>query len=361
MISYIIVLLLVSLFAWLAERSRTPRILENGDVEYQKTIYTACFFAVSALLLTCMAGFRYRVGTDYKSYYAFYDIYKNFSFKEDFDILEEPLIVLISKVASIIYDSPYTMFFLTSVVTVGFALYSIYGETEDFAFVILLYVFVGCWHSSFNGMRQCLAVAIVFLGRRYITDRKLLKYLLVCFVAFLAHRSAMVCVLFYFIYSKRFSVRRLIVVLIATLIISFNYETAFGFIGWLNNSEFIANEYTATSVSALRTLVAICPAVVGVYYAITRKLDKQQIFYVYMMVINAAIRIATSDSAYLYRLGMFPAIFLPLGLSAITRSCDPKYRKIFRIGIVSFFLLYWLYEITSSVTLFEFEWIFGRI
>lgn len=361
MISYFIVLLLVSLFAWLAERSRTPRILENGDVEYQKTVYTAWFFAVSAILLTCMAGLRYRVGTDYGAYYNMYFSYKNFSIANDFDILDEPLISIIGKIASIIYDSPYTMFFLTSVITVGFVLYSIYEETTDFTFVILLYVFVGCWHSSFNGMRQCLAVTIVFLGRKYITDRKLLKYLLVCFIAFLAHRSALFCVLFYFIYSKKFSTRRLLLILITTILISVNYETVFGFIGWLNDSEFIANTYSERSVNFLRVLIGWCPAVLGIYYVYTKNLDEQQLFYVYLLVINAAIRSATADSAYLYRLGMFPAIFLPLGLSAITRSCDPKYRKIFRIGIVSFFFLYWLYEITSSVTLFEFEWIFGRI
>ena len=149
--------------------------------------------------------------------------------------------------------------------------------------------------------------------------------------------------------------------LVATLFIAFNYETIFGFIGWLNDAEYIVNDYSERSVNVLRTLVGCVPALVAIYYAVSRKLDKQQIFYVYMIVINAAIRIATSDSAYLYRLAMFPAIFLPLGLGSLSKVCNVKYRKLFRVCTVVLYFLYWLYEILINVTLREFEWVLFKV
>lgn len=360
MISYFIVISLVVLFCFLAEKTQVKVPLGDGKFEYKKTTYTSIFLFISATLLTCMAGLRYRVGMDYVSYYNMYETYKNFKIKDFLDVLNEPLMPFWGKIASLIYDSPHTMFFLASVATIGILLYGVYNETSDFAFVTALYIFVGCWHSSFNAMRQCLAVTIVFFGRKYITDRKLLKYLLVCFIAFLAHRSAMFCVFFYFVYSKKFSIRKLVIVLIATLFIAFNYEAIFGFIGWLNDAEYILNDYSKRSVNLLRTLVGCVPALVAIYYAVSRKLDKQQIFYVYMIVINAAIRIATSDSAYLYRLAMFPAIFLPLGLGFLTKVCNVKYRKAFRVCTIILYFLYWLYEILINGTLREFEWVFFK-
>ena len=40
----------------------------------------------------------------------------------------------------------------------------------------MLYIFIGAWHGSFNGMRQYLAAAILFSGHRFIKERKFKEY-----------------------------------------------------------------------------------------------------------------------------------------------------------------------------------------
>ncbi len=358
MTTYYVMICLVFFCCFLAQKFCIKSQCDEKFI-YTKTPSANVSLFIACSILVVVASMRYHVGTDYNAYYNLYFSYKVNEFG-NFDILGEPLMPLIGKIASFIYDSPYTMFLFVSIIVIGPALYSIYKETDDFVFVTLLYIFTGCWHSSFNGMRQCLAVTIVFLGRRYITDRKFWKYLLVCFIAFLAHRSALFCVSFYFIYTEKFTTKRLLIITAITLVLSRNYESIFDFIGWMNDSEFVMTDYAAKSVNVLRTLVGCCPSFVGIYYAYTRKLDKQQFFYIYMMVINAAIRIATADSAYLYRLGMFPAIFLPLGLTSISNATAAKYKKTFRYIIIIFYFLFWIYEMTNSRTLSNFEWIFGK-
>lgn len=361
MISYFIVFLIVGIFTWLAEKNHKNIVGPAGDVLHKKTPDTITFLFIAGAALTLMAGLRYHVGTDYGAYYNLYFSYKNMSIA-DFQILDEPLTPIIGKLSSLIYDSPYTMFFIVSLITVGLALYSTYRETTDFLFVTLIYVFVGCWHGTFNGVRQYLAVTIIFLGRNFIIERKFWKYILVCFIAFLAHRSALFCILFYFIYTKKFSTKRLLIVLGVTLFLSINYDTIFGFIGWLNDREFVATEYALSEVSVFRVLVGCCPAIIGVYLAYKNKdLDDMQMFYIYMLVANAATRIAMSDSAYLSRLACYPAIFVPLGLGYITDLCSKKYYKVFKMFIVILYFVYWSYEVTNSKTLREFEWIFGKV
>ena len=188
-----------------------------------------------------------------------------------------------------------------------------------------------------------------------------LKFLFVCGVAFLAHKSALFFVLVYFIYAEKITPIRMITISVIAMVISRNYEIIFSIIGWLNDSNASNIEYVNRSVNILRTLAGCAPAVLGIYYGFTRKLDKEQIFYVYILVANAAVKIATSDSAYLARLSLYTSAFVPLGLSSILKATEFRYRKIFKIGITVLYFALWFYEVINTKTLREFEWIFSYL
>ena len=126
--------------------------------------------------------------------------------------------------------------------------------------------------------------------------------------------------------------------------------------------EFELNNYSTASVNIFRTLVGCCPAILGLYFAYNNKdLDEQQVFYIYMLIINASTRIVTSESAYLARLACYPTVFVPLGLGYLTDICSQKYYKVFRAGILILYMLFWLYEVLNTKTLREFEWIFSYL
>lgn len=361
MLTYFIVICCVLYFSYIAERNHSVSVEANYILPSQRTKDTKIFLFIIIAVLTVTAGCRYRVGTDYVNYIEVYNsIYSNWKLS-DFFKFEEPILPMIGKLSYMFFDSYFPMFFTASVMTVGFMLYSTLKETTDFVFVTMLYVFAGGWTGSFNGIRQYLAIAIVFLGRKYIMQRKFWKFLLVCGIAFLAHRSALFFILIYFIYSEEFTTVRLLVVTIITIIISRSYEVLFDLIGWINDEEYILNSYSLKSVNDLRILAGCAPAILSIYYAFTRKLDKEQIFYAYMMVANATVWLVTADSAYLARLALYTGVFVPLGLSSILKSTDEKYKKAFKIGVVVLYMLFWLYEVVNSKTLREFEWIFGNL
>ena len=362
MITYFIVLSIVVAFCFLAERSCKREITPDNTVLCTQTKDTKKFLFVVVVALTVTAGCRYHVGTDYSNYIFLYHQYEGMSFKSLIGITKEPMLPVIAKLSARYFDSYYPMFFAASVITVALALISTYKNTTDYVFVTLLYVFAGSWVGSFNGVRQFMAITIVYLGRNYIYQRKFLKFLAVCFVGFLAHKSALFFVLIYFVYTEKITGKRLLAIAAITVILSRSYEQIFEFIGWMNDSEGgELTDYATTSVSVFRILVGCAPAIVGIYFAYTRKMNKEQVFYVYMMVANAAIRIATSDSAYLARLGSFTGIFVPLALSSITKLCNKRYYAALRVAIVCLYFAYWLYEVTNSKTLYEFEWIFQYI
>lgn len=363
MTTYFIVIFMVLICCYLAEKTlvKTP-IAENGSASLQKSSNTKFFLFIAIFTLTFVSGFRYYVGADYGGYKIIYDDSKRvgFAFSDLLNITEENGFKLLCLFCEKIFDSYTTMFVLIAIITIVPFLYSTYKETNDFLFITLIYIFSGCWHGSFNGMRQYIAVTIVYLGRHYITQHKFAKYLLVCFIAFLFHRSAIFAILFYFIYSESFSFKRLFVILVATVALTFSYEPIFSFIGWLDNEEFVMTIYASNSVNILRVVVHCCPAILAIYLALNKLVDKNQVFYVYMLIADAAIHIAMSDSAYLTRLGIYTSAFIPLGLNYITQSLSKKHYKVLRYLIIIFYFLFWLYDIYNSSALNNFRFVFGK-
>ena len=362
---YFITIAVVMLCCGLSQRERKKKeapeqVVETKPKKKDKNSWRILLF-VSVAVLVIVAGCRYHVGTDYKSYELLYKEYSAASLGTVLK-MEEPILPLIGWLSNRIFHTDKAMFFFASLLTIAPVLISSYRESDDYVFITLLYIFVGCWHGSFNGIRQYLACAIVFCGRKFIFERKFLKYALVIVLASLCHRSAAVFILLYFIVSDRITVERMFLVIVGTVFLAINYDLVFELIGWVSDSEFVMTDYASKTVSIFRVLVGCCPALLALFYAARKKLNKTQIFYVYLLVANAAARIATAESAYLARLGAYTAMFIPLGLSHIVGHGSTKKEQVFAVkgAIVLLYFAYWMVEVSGSATLSEYEWFFGR-
>ena len=361
MVTYFVVIAIVLFFSYMAQGNYNASLTAGGDVSLSKNRDIKIFLFVIIATLTVTAGCRYFVGADYGAYKLMYENdYSQRALGELFN-LDEPILPIIGKFSYLLFDSYFPMFFIASVITVGLMVYSTLNETRDFIFVTLLYIFAGGWIGSFNGIRQYIAVAIVFLGRKYIIERKFWKFLLICGIAFLAHRSAMFFVLIYFVYSENFSTVRLLIITIIAVMVSRSYEVVFDFIGWLNDKEFVVGVYASKSVNILRILANCAPAVLAVYYAFSKKLKKEQVFYAYMLIANAVTWVATADSAYLARLALYTGAFVPLGLSSILECAEKRDRIAMKVMIIVLYAIFWLYNIVISEDLNNFRWVFSHL
>ena len=99
----------------------------------------------------------------------------------------------------------------------------------------LLYIFLGCWHGAFNGIRQYLAAAIIFSGVNFIKERKFWKYALIVFIAFLFHSSAILMIFPYFIANNKVSLSNILFLITASIVILFSFSEVLQFTGFLLN------------------------------------------------------------------------------------------------------------------------------
>lgn len=201
-------------------------------VKFNRRVFLWFSFAIPVLI----GGLRYMVGTDYPTYEASCKMVSN-----DVPALEIGywLIKRISKAVG----STQVLFFVFNFLTVLFfylGLNNIQKRSRTFALFCFFFLF---YTSSFNIMRQMLAVTIFFFSIKYIKEKRPVRYIMFMIFASSFHTTALLALLMYpAIASRNKHLKALCIVLL--LIGTFTLE---GIISWLSGFE-ILGRYEMYSV-----------------------------------------------------------------------------------------------------------------
>ena len=311
-------------------------------------------------ILALIAGLRYKVGADFDFYYLNYGYYKS----ADLKFLDEPGIRIIARIAKHIYDDPATMIFIAALITVSLMVITILKNSEMYWLSVLLYVFLGDWSGSFNGIRQYLAVAVLFAGHRYIKEKKLFHWLLTVVIATTFHITAIIGVFFYFYPRIKLSVKSIVVSVIAAYIGLNIYDRIFELIGLLKQDELILEGEKATyilnAINPLRIAVAWVPVAFFLVFMKYYDIKQEQFrFYMNMSILNACLMTTAMNSAYLGRVGSYTSAYNALVWPLLLKPIKKESRGIFIFVMLICYMLYWLTEM-SKEDLSVFLWIFQR-
>ncbi len=314
-----------------------------------------------ALTLMLVAGFRYRVGVDYMGYYR----WKVGSWSEVFqDIVrfQEGGFSFLAKLSRTIYDHGQTLLFVSAVITIGLYTWTIYKFSSSYLLSILLYLFLGHWQGSFNGVRQYLAAAILFAGHRLILDRKLWQYSIVVLAASLFHVSAIVMFFPYFLLNRKANIQQLVLLTVGAIVIRFSYGFVFSLIGSLKDKTMdVTDSYFINGVNVFRILTAFIP--VMIYLVLCRKndLSREQNFYVNALFFHAFSMFASMGSTYLGRVGIFTGAMVIIGYGYLFSLIeDVRSRNITFFFVLTVLLGYWLFSINAE-GIGRFHWILNGL
>lgn len=353
---YFLTVLAVMLFSWLAQSADQPYSSQNG-LQVQHSQATGFFYFLAILVLVLVSGLRYKVGTDYGAYYYGYKEYAR-SLGKAILTLSEPGYPLISRIAILIHDDGATAIFLAALVTIWPAMKVIYRHTDRLLLTSLLFIFLGCWGGSFNGVRQYLAATMLFCGYEALEARNLRKYLFWVFIAFLFHRSAIVMAALFFVVYRKVNTRNLLLIFFGSILVLLLYGQVLTIAGWITESDYsLKDEYAAHAVNTLRVLAACAPAVVFVVLLWNKRKDEQITFYLNLLVLHAAFCVATMNSALLYRIGIYTTLFQVLAIPELLKRVNPTTRKAVTAAMVPLFAIFWWYEIShGEPVVFRFIW-----
>lgn len=357
---YFLTLFLLVIFGFLAQNYDYfgSGKLSVGIVKH--TNNTKYLFVLLSLVLILVAGLRYRVGTDYPAYY------KGFlSYAEDFwnslKDLDEPGYRLLCYILAFFTKEPAVSIFFASLVTLGISLTVIYKHTDKILLAILFFVFLGCWHNSFNAVRQSMAATVAFCGFQFARDKKFVKYLLIILIAFLFHRSAIIMLPLYFLINNNIKIKNILLLIAATVVVLLSYEYIMPMIGALTEQVYSdENMYIWGSVNILRILVACAPAIMFIILRLGKVDSQEEKQYINMLIFHAVLMSMSSQSAYLARSGLYSSFYCAIAIPEMLKKISKQNRAFVTLFMLIMYFAFWLYELNNSSSLNIFQWIWQR-
>lgn len=325
---------------------------------FPRTGSSRLFVGLAAIVLILVASLRWRVGADFDQYVSNYDVYKT-AFLTDLQTFDEPGIKGLAWLVSQVHDDAVVFMFTASAITIGLMLWTITRYSNALAMSYLLFVFVGTWHGSFNGVRQFLAAAILLAAHRFIVDRKLLKYVLVVLLAATFHVSALAMLVLYLVPTKQLSRRMVTLLALAAVAALYASDAALGLVEVVKGDWTTTTAYVTTSINPLRIAVALAPVLLYWSRGVRTEADGEW-FYRNMAVVHAVVMLAASWSAYLGRFGIYTTAFLPLALPRLVDFPDRRLTALTRVAVVLLFAAFWYIDVSKSSSLNNFQFVFGR-
>ena len=325
--------------------------------EYDDTRIKKNSYGIAYILLICsfifMSGFRYYVGADYGSYYK-----STYTWQEVIDSffkLDEPIIKLITfAIRSVVNDGLAVIFVLALfTITLCFYGFSRYDEGHIMD-TLLLYVFLGAFGFSFNGVRQALAVAFIFA---LFKKEKRLSNIIVILIAFLIHKSALFVLPIMVIAQKRISKSQIGIITISSMLIPRFFGVFYSIMG-MSTMDSDALSYATHAINPLRIVVSFAPLFLLVLVKNRSDFLEKYSFLINMTFINALLTLTTANSALLNRMVQYTSIYIALYIPKFKQCMKTERDEMLFMGVILvFYYVYWRYELGND---FIFQFCFNH-
>ena len=166
--------------------------------EKSKRLYEFFQFIIVYTPIMALYGLRVNVGIDYPTYLSFYNVYKYsiHSITDLFNQQFEPGYVLLNKLGYIFFHNDNGVFLISGIVIFFLLNYLIkqYHNIINKPTMIFIFIMV-FFGASCNIVRQIIAMLIIAIGYKYLIHDKYKEYILICFIASLFHKTALLCIL----------------------------------------------------------------------------------------------------------------------------------------------------------------------
>lgn len=194
-----IILLVTYVLNMIAEASPSLSYAKkNHEKQYKPNKYIYIFITI---ILILVSGLRSGVGDTGTYRFIFDTIPANISSYLSSDVISEDrgFYFIAACVKQFISTDSQVIIFVMALITLSLICYGLYKYTDDVKMAIFLFITMGCFSTSMNGMRQYVASAILFAALPLIEKRKMIPYMIIVYLASTIHASAIIFFPLYFL------------------------------------------------------------------------------------------------------------------------------------------------------------------
>lgn len=319
--------------------------------KYNKRIPSYFFIIPSFLMLFFISTFRGDFTTDYKNYTNLFGLYNRYSFTDllNAGFQNEIGFIYFNRILGIFTDNVIFFFaIMTFVILFGF-FHHFKNYSANMWLSILMFVAAGSYYASFNITRHIFAVAIVFVGSKFLYERKFFKWLLVVILASLFHKTAIIMIPFYFILNFRIKIRNWVLIAIGSVITILLFDSIVDFA-----QQYLYEQYTDESYGmwgqAITKLVLPIAFLIFSLFNI-KKLEPDNIMHriwFNAVIFYAFFNILALQVEMVERIGRFFAPYALLLIPYFFSKMKNKYLRFLYMMILIFFLILYNYVILAD-------------
>lgn len=317
------------------------------------------FLWIIIIFLVIISGFRdlTYIGGDEHAYRITFEKILNNGFEFNLDNKEIGFKLLIY-VLSLISDNSQILIFICALITNVLILLTLYKYSKHFTFSLFLYITLGMYFSSFNIMRQYLAIAICFWAIRYVLNRKFIKYLLCILIASSIHISALILIPMYFLVNLKILEKKYFLVLGVSILIAISFDKVMEIWGNISDENLYSN-YVAwyfseqVGVNIIRIIVNILPVI---FMLILRKSfinNRNNSKFLYYSIVSTGILIISYNFIYVARLAAYFGIFNTIMIPELINSLkNRKTKNIIFMLVIIFYILWGFIDNSRGIPVF---------
>ena len=288
------------------------------------------YCGIIALQWILISGLRHiSIGADTEAYsWYFYDA-KSISWKRAFTrvfeyvfkgngTIKDPGYIIFEKIGLLVSDNYQVFLLLIALIFTAFMAIWIYRNSSMPMVSYILYSTLFYSFYAVTGHRQTIATAlIVFWGYKYVKERKLIKFALLAFIAFLIHKSSIVFIPFYFIANIPITLPYVIVALVVIAVVAISGKSLYGVIAeWMGLNEEQIDYAKGGAETYAVVLTIMCVIILIFYYFYKNKTEHAtRIFNVTLLTLMCSLLVFQNQSFMriqqyysLFLMGSFPEV-----------------------------------------------------
>ena len=316
-------------------------ILSYFSVKIKDKRISMIFKILTILFMTCIAGFRYGIGTDYNKVYEPYfnelsnglDVARMRKFEIGYVLLNKFVIMLGGS------------FTWVCIITAFITNYFIYKGLENFKekcslpFGILLYMLL-YYQKSFNLVRQMISVAIIFYAIKYLLSGDKKKFIIWVLIASLFQRTVLVMIIIPFVQklyeNRKYRFIQIISFVLLTVGI-LNFSKIGVFVDSMNmeyySYYFKENESTGITINYF---IRILPVIALSVFLFKEILNNKKILLMYNLFLFGAILLLLGyvTSTYGERIAIYFLVYQIVLIPIFIRSILSQKAKFYKYPLI---------------------------
>lgn len=314
-------------------------------LEYDRKFKLAAIFwsILVAIILVLVSGLRSGIG-DTPFYMHSFEILANnpASFKFEGDFALDFMSLLLMQIST----DPQILIFTTALITnllnvIMFNRYRSYLELQ-----VYMYITSGYYIVTMNGLRQCLAAALLFACTKFIEDGKFIKYSICVLLISTFHGSAVMMIPLYFVVrQKAWSKKMWIFIALGVVgVLLYDYISPILFKALENTQYSGYSEFDEGGSSFMRLVVNMVPIILAYLKRkeISEQWNKGDIF-VNISIINAMFVGLGMFNWIFNRLTLYLQLYNFVLVPYIIKNCfkGKERRMIYFIFIICYFIFFY--------------------